>query len=229
MLEEALAGLYSMISNMLPVDSKVDRIILIGAHGTGKTTLANKLKELLGITVVESVSREFHKDMEYLEDEGILDKRVSKVDTVSALQNVICSMSRWDYMRWIDVDEAVIMTRCPLDTLAYAKADQDVTSDIYIQNLNILKENQEFMDSLKTSLFVYLPIEFGIEDDGTRPIDKEFQKAVDQAMRDLMYEFQITPLVVTGTVKERVEQILVKIVGKDTAKSIMIESMLSLL
>ena len=221
MLDEALAGLYSMISNMLPVDGKADRIILIGAHGTGKTTLANKLKELLGITVVESVSREFHKDMKYLEDNGILDKRVSKVATVSALQNIICSMSRWDYMRWIDVDEVVIMTRCPLDTLAYAKADDDVNPIIYTANEKILKDNKEFMDSLKTSLFVYLPIEFGIEDDGTRPIDKEFQKKVDQAMRELMYEFQITPLVVTGTVKERVEQIIVKMAGKDFAPTIM--------
>ena len=223
MLEETLAGLYSMIANMLPVDGKVDRIILIGAHGTGKTTLANKLKELLGITVVESVSREFHKDMKYLEDNHIFDMRISKFARTSALQNVICSMSRWDYMRWIDVDEAVIMTRCPLDTLAYAKADKNVGQDIYIQNLDILKENQEFMDSLKSSLFIYLPIEFSIEDDGIRPTDKEFQKAVDQAMRELMYEFQITPLVVTGTVKERVEQILVKMAGKDIAKVIMTE------
>lgn len=218
---EALAGIYSMIDDMLPIDSKIDRIILIGAHGTGKTTLANKLKELLDITVVESVSREFHKDMKYLEDAGILDGRVSKVSKTSALQNVMCSMSRWDYMRWINVDEAIIMTRCPLDTLAYAKADANVSDDIYIQNLNILKENQEFMDSLKSSLFVYLPIEFDIEDDGTRPIDKEFQKDVDQAMRDLMYEFQITPLVVTGTVKERVEQIIVKMVSKVFAPTIM--------
>lgn len=218
---EALAGIYSMIDDMLPIDSKIDRIILIGAHGTGKTTLANKLKELLDITVVESVSREFHKDMKYLEDAGILDGGVSKVSKTSALQNVMCSMSRWDYMRWINVDEAIIMTRCPLDTLAYAKADANVSDDIYIQNLNILKENQEFMDSLKSSLFVYLPIEFDIEDDGTRPIDKEFQKDVDQAMRDLMYEFQITPLVVTGTVKERVEQIIVKMVSKVFAPTIM--------
>lgn len=223
MFEEALAGLYSMIADMLPVDAKVDRIILIGAHGTGKTTLANKLNELLGITVVESVSREFHKDMKYLEDAGILDGRVSKVARTSALQNVMCSMSRWDYMRWINVDEAIIMTRCPLDTIAYAGADANVCDDIYIQNLNILKENQEFMDSLKSSLFVYLPIEFGIENDGTRPMDKMFQKKVDACMRNLMYEFQITPLVVTGTVKERVEQIIVKMAGKEFAPTIMKE------
>lgn len=221
MLEEALTGLYSMIANMMQADGDADRIILIGAHGTGKTTLANKLKELLDITVVESVSREFHKDMKYLEDNDIFDMRISKFAKTSALQNIMCSMSRWDYMRWIDVDEAIIMTRCPLDTLAYAKADKNVGQDIYIQNLDILKENQEFMDSLKSSLFIYLPIEFGIEDDGTRPIDKDFQKDVDQAMRELMYEFQITPLVVTGTVKERVEQIIVKMAGKDFAPTIM--------
>ena len=132
-------------------------------------------------------------------------------------------MSRWDYMRWIDVEEAIIMTRCPLDTIAYAGADANVSDDIYIQNLNILKENQEFMDSLKSSLFVYLPIEFDIEDDGTRPMDKMFQKKVDACMRNLMYEFQITPLVVTGTVKERVEQIIVKMAGKDLAPTIMKE------
>lgn len=42
-------------------DAKYDRIVFIGSHGTGKTTLANELSKVLGMPVVESVARETAK------------------------------------------------------------------------------------------------------------------------------------------------------------------------
>lgn len=187
--------------------NKIERIILIGAHGTGKSTLADALSERLDIPVVESVAREFFKDWKYIKDTCLVTPMTAEGES-NVKQNVLCSMSRWDYMRWVNAGVPVIMTRCPLDTLAYAAADTNVSSTVFKTNTKILQESDEFMNTLNTSLFVYLPIEFNIEDDGVRPTDLEFQKKVDEEMRKLIYEFKITPLVASGSVDERVNTVM---------------------
>jgi predicted ATPase len=187
--------------------NKIERIILIGAHGTGKSTLADALSKKLDIPVVESVAREFFKNWKYLKDTGLVTGLTPNGES-NVKQNILCSMSRWDFMRWVNADIPVIMTRCPLDTLAYAAADKTVSQSILDTNKNILLENEEFMNALNNSLFIYLPIEFNIENDGVRPTDIEFQKEVDEEMRKLIYEFKITPLVVSGSVDERVNTVV---------------------
>lgn len=187
--------------------NKIERIILIGAHGTGKSTLADALSKKLDLPVVESVAREFFKNWKYIKDTCLVTGMTPNGES-NVKQNILCSMSRWDFMRWANADIPVIMTRCPLDTLAYAAADKDVSQSILDTNKKILLENEEFMNALNSSLFIYLPIEFNIENDGVRPTDIEFQKEVDEEMRKLIYEFKITPLVVSGSVDERVDTVM---------------------
>lgn len=224
--KKILTGIYKTAAVLSDIASNVedntcDRIILMGAHGTGKTTLANVLSEITQTPVVESVAREFFKDWKYLEDCEMLNPKARRIHTAEVKQNIICSMSRWDFMRWVKADVPVIMTRCPLDTLAYGFADSLVSDNLMNTNLETLKESQEFCKAIEKSLFIYLPIEFAIEDDGVRPMDKMFQKKVDTCMRNLMYEFHITPLVVTGSVEERCHQVLVKIAGAEMADVLM--------
>lgn len=203
-------------------DPQYDRIILIGAHGTGKTTLANELSNIINMPVVESVAREVQKNIRYLENNDIIDvANQSKNYLANTYQNVFCSMSRWDFMRWVDAKVPCIMTRCPLDTIAYAYADDYVCNDIAKTNKDILRESAGFMEAIKRSLFIYIPIEFGIENDGVRPTDVEFQKHVDEYIRKLIYDFEITPLVVTGSVEERLKTILTKIYGSDISDILM--------
>lgn len=225
-IKKILTGIYKTTAVLSDIcegvnDSVYDRIILIGAHGTGKSTLANVLSEITQNPVVESVAREFFKDWKYIEDTKMLDGRMPKSSQTEVKQNILCSMSRWDFMRWVDADIPVIMTRCPLDTLAYGFADPLVSDNLMNTNLDILKDNPEFCKAIEKSLFIYIPIEFDIENDGVRPTDKLFQKKVDACMRKLMYEFHITPLVVTGSVEERCHQVLVKIAGSEMANILM--------
>lgn len=226
-VDQILKGIYQACADAMKLFTpesmaqRIDRIILIGAHGTGKTTLANALSELTNTPVVESVAREFFKDWKYLEDCEMVNSKAGRVRTAETKQNILCSMSRWDFMRWVKADVPVIMTRCPLDTLAYGFADSLVSDNLMNTNLETLKESQEFCKAIEKSLFIYLPIEFAIEDDGVRPMDKMFQKKVDTCMRNLMYEFHITPLVVTGSVEERCHQVLVKIAGAEMANMLM--------
>lgn len=214
LLNNLYNGCATLLGSLLNDDEQqYDRIIFMGSHGTGKSTLAKELSDIIGIPVVESVAREVTKDINYLKDKKVITNPDS-----DAYQTVLCSVSRWDFMRWVDSRFPVIMTRCPLDTIAYAMADDDVSEGTVKMNMSILQDDEGFNAAIKNSLFIYIPIEFGIEDDGIRPTDIQFQKDVDECMRRLMHTFHITPLVVTGTVEERLEAILVKLVGADMAK-----------
>lgn len=203
-------------------EAQYDRIIFIGSHGTGKSTLANELSKILDMPVVESVAREASKNFMLLENEGVISsKDVPESIRKNAYQKVLCSMALWDFMRWVCADVPCIMTRCPLDTVAYAMADRLILRETVSECFDALQDDDEFQHALQRSLFVYIPIEFGIENDGVRPTDVNFQKQVDEAMRKLLYIFGITPLAVTGTVDERLESILNFVFDKGTAKTIM--------
>ena len=177
-------------------------IILIGAHGTGKSTLAKAISEQLGIPVTESVARAVKKSFETIFIEAPDAKEL-------ALQNTLCELSRWDFTRWKECIN--VMTRCPLDTLAYARVNaRNATGPakegfqiIHDHHLRKFKQDEASQQMLKQSVFLYLPIEFPLEQDGVRPMDVEYQKQVDAAMRQLIYELDITPIVVSGTVEER--------------------------
>jgi predicted ATPase len=217
--KECAAFLGPMLDNE---EAKYDRIVFIGSHGTGKSTLANELSRILDMPVVESVAREAAKNFTLLEDAGVIEtNNIPESVRKNAYQKVICSMAHWDFMRWVGADVPCIMTRCPLDTIAYAMADKDIAGDTTSECLRNLQDDDEFLLALERSLFVYLPIEFGIENDGVRPTDTDYQKQVDEAMRKLIYVFGIAPIVVSGTVDERLKSILKFIFDEDTADVIM--------
>lgn len=179
-------------------------IILIGAHGTGKSTLAKAISEQLDIPVTESVARAVKKCFEDVSINGPDFKEL-------VLQNTLCELSRWDFTRWKECIN--VMTRCPLDTLAYARVSamnatgttKEGFQFIHDHHLMEFKQDEVSRQMLKQSIFLYLPIEFPLEQDGVRPMDVEYQKQVDVAMRQLIYELDIAPMVVSGTVDERLK------------------------
>jgi hypothetical protein len=113
------------------------------------------------------------------------------------------------------------MTRCPLDTIAYAMADNNISLDTVSDCAQVLQDDNEFLQAIQRSLFIYIPIEFGIENDGVRPTDAAFQKRVDEHMRKLIYSFGIAPFVVSGSVDERLESIIKFIFDENLAQMIM--------
>ena len=227
--KELLTNLYKECATLLDSlmageneeAAKYDRIVFIGAHGTGKSTLANELSKVIGMPVVESVAREVTKNWEFLENEGVIENNIPETLRKNAYQKVLCSMARWDFMRWVNAGVPCIMTRCPLDTIAYAMADNNISLDTVSDCTQVLQDDSEFLQAIQRSLFVYIPIEFGIENDGVRPTDVAFQKKVDECMRKLIYSFGIAPFVVSGSVDERLESILKFIFDENIAQIIM--------
>ena len=221
-LKQLLAGIYQATADALNLcgdinECQFDRIILMGTHGTGKSTLAKALNEMLMLPVVESVARNFFSNWKMIESRMLINECVSNRIICDTKQDILCSMARWDFMRWVEAGVPCVMTRCPLDTIAYAMADDKVSQNCVDENIEALKYTEGFKDALKKSLFIYLPIEFELENDGTRPMDPQYQHDVDVAMRALMHSFDITPLVVSGTIEQRLTTILEEIAGKELA------------
>jgi hypothetical protein len=69
----------------------------------------------------------------------------------------------------------------------------------------------KFSENNKDAVYVYFPIEFEIVSDGTRSLDKEFQKEIDDIIHEILEELKTRYgtkyITVSGSVEERVKQI----------------------
>ena len=163
--------------------------ILIGSHGTGKTTL---LKE---------VSTRFPN---YYVTDGF-SRPVIKIGKMLELSNdekqyAINELSAWAYQNYL-THKNVLSTRSLVDCIIY--------SAILTPNVNI-DEIIELFEKTKDQVeyFFYIPIEFDFVDDPDR-LSAELQVKIDGVIQKFIAEYIPAEKVVTltGTVEERLEQI----------------------
>lgn len=162
-------------------------IILVGSHGTGKTTLLKAYKDKYGMSIRDGISRPIHKCTKEL--------GLSRHDEQKLINEL--TFFYWDYNK--DIPN-LGMTRSPLDCMVYSQVFgfEDLQKECV----------QRFAElDLNDVIFVYVPIEFEIEDDGIRYTDKQLQKYVDESMVYYMNKFNIQYKTVSGSVEERVEQL----------------------
>lgn len=185
------------------------KIIFIGAHGTGKSTLANMLQECLSkikpFPLVESVARQCQS---YLKSNDIY--RILTDDGKDKMkQKMITDFAFWDFERICTWNIDCIMTRCPLDVVAYEVANYGHNEE-YSNNLSKLFDFK-FKGYFNDCVFFYVPIEFDLVDDGVRPMGKEYQKNVDEAMLDLVYDLELPIITIRGDKRERLKKCLNKL------------------
>ena len=163
--------------------------ILIGSHGTGKTTL---LKE---------VSTRFP---DYYVTDGF-SRPVLKIGRMLELSNnekqyAINELSAWAYENYL-THKNVISTRSLVDCIIYS---QILTPDVDIENIVTLFEKTKE----QVEYFFYIPIEFDFVDDPDR-LSHELQVKIDGIIQKFIKKHIPAEKVVTltGTVEERLEQI----------------------
>jgi predicted ATPase len=163
--------------------------ILIGSHGTGKTTL---LKE---------VSTRFP---DYYVTDGF-SRPVIKIGKMLELSNnekqyAINELSAWAYENYLN-HRNVISTRSLVDCIIYS---QILTPDVDIENIVCLFE--ETKDQVE--YFFYIPIEFDFVDDPDR-LSHDLQVKIDSIIQEFIKKHIPAEKVITltGTVEERLEQI----------------------
>ena len=148
------------------------KIILTGAHGTGKSAVADRLR-YIGYDVMPSVQRAVAENDPFI--------------GMSENSNEY-SQSRFmfAYLSAMSNKQSFIADRGPIDVVAYTKVlmDQGKVSPEFWRGQ--MMKLVEFEDS-KNIIYFYFPICFPIVKDGVRSEDAEYQKAVDEALYNLTH------------------------------------------
>lgn len=171
---------------------KGPKIILTGAHGTGKTTILNMLKES-GVPIVTEVVRSLNRE------KGIKINEIGDAEGQMAIFQAYCEKLTGD---------AYISDRGLTDVIAYTKflVDQGKIPASVLEDQ--LAQLNKRMEEDSDVFYFYFPIEFKIEDDNVRSTDPKFQQCIDENIKWVMDEVGIIYFPVSGTPEERLKQIL---------------------
>jgi len=165
------------------------RIAIIGAHGVGKTTLSKKLAASLDLPIIHDVVIEAFQKGFVINEKTPIETQfwlfARQLEEEKTTQSFVADKSLMDYSVYADVifdDDRV----------------KSLLSEMVKKNINY-------------DYVFYLPIEFAIEDNGTRSTDIEFQKQVDNRYRQLIEDWTIDYTILSGSVETRLAQALKKI------------------
>lgn len=169
------------------------RICVIGAHGTGKSTISKALSEHFNCALIPDVcSDAFHKKFTINED--------TPPETQFWIMSKQIELER-------NTPEPWVMEKSLWDNIIYGVfsiKDKKVIDVI----TNIVKANAKY------DFVFYCPIEFPIPDDGIRSLNIDFQKAIDTSFLSFLKENNIKYHVLSGDIPSRLQQAL-EIIGKN--------------
>lgn len=170
------------------------RIAIVGSFSTGKTTLAEAVAPKLGLPLLPEVAREIAAQGFKLDKDATVE-----TETLIFLRQFHNEMTHPEF----------IGDRSLIDVLAYAGwvlENQEPRKEFALWDSCVeIAEHQ--LRSQYTKVF-YLPIEFGIVEDGLRPNDPEFQEDIDRRILGLLDSHDIRHQTLTGTVEERIDALL---------------------
>lgn len=176
-------------------------VCLTGSHSTGKSTLVEFFRGKEGFVCIDSVTRSTISDKERKIDgnENLDASQLKMMDAIIQKLNEIIKAS-------VEHNQNVYLTdRSVLDFLAYSKCFKDrglLSEEVFDK----IRENIEPYIN-RMDLFVYLKPEFGIVDDGVRSLDETLRSDVDLEIERLLFWHKVKAIKITGSVKERVNQI----------------------
>ena len=182
-------------------------IALSGAQCTGKTTLLSALRNdktfSSRFTFVDEIVRTLQK-------QGFKINEAGNDETQLAVMKTHVANSDLRLKGGDGAPNDVLVDRCVLDCMAYTIwmwRHHKITRDTYHTCY------KQFMDTImKYDIIFYLSPEFDIIPDGTRSVDKNFRNEIVGIFEELIYNFSLTVVRLTGTVEERLSA-MKKIIG----------------
>lgn len=170
------------------------RIAIVGSFSTGKTTLAEAVAPKLGLPLLPEVAREIAAQGFKLDKDATVE-----TETLIFLRQYYNEMSHPGF----------VGDRSLIDVLAYAGwvlENKERRKEFALWD-SCLEIAEHQLRSQYTHVF-YLPIEFGIVEDGLRPNDPEFQEDIDRRILGLLDTHDIRHQTLRGSVEERVDGLL---------------------
>jgi len=167
----------------------VNRVALVGASSTGKTTVYELLKNKLA--KYDFINESTRSVAEY--GFPINEKGTSKT------QLAISSFHLEALLRPGDL----LLDRCYMDLMVYSNFMPGIDSPSH----NYIEDTWNRVKKQYTH-FIYFPIEFKSVDDGIRSVNEEWRVDIDKEFKLLLDGVRKPYLTVTGSPLQRVEQIL---------------------
>lgn len=176
------------------------RILFTGAQGTGKTSVMNMISN--NVPKIQNITRSIAKTN---------DLPINTNGTDDSQKYIF-----YVYNDALDTNGFFVSERSLIDVLAYTLYQASIgkcSGETVRAQERMLKT---FVKNHPDDMYVYFPIEFEPVADGTRSIDKEYQKAIDEYIYDALEFFKVNYIKVTGTIEERTKQVneLIKIYNK---------------
>jgi nicotinamide riboside kinase len=189
-------------------DAQIPRLIkvtLVGAHGTGKTTLVEALAERLGSIGIQcSLTPEVPRIICESADDATYFRRGN--NSLSKQILLLVGQPIYEVAAAASGASVLLCDRSILDHWAYTKHlfMKELEEEGAVPPLdNLIAKHCHSYDFI-----FYVPIEFAPLDDGTREGDEDFQNAIDEEIRELLKLYELTYHTVNGTVPERVAQVM---------------------
>ena len=183
------------------------KICLLGSQGTGKTTLVNLFKGK--VPVVDNVARKVIAVGGACNESGTAESQKQIfVDYLEALsqENFLSTRSVIDVLAYT----TYLASNCTVDWL-----DND-SQERYKKLLNELwserRKVKSWLEKNPEVVICYVPVEFEIEGDGVRSVNKDYQKKIDLIMKCLFDRYIKEGLIkygyiIKGTIEERQKQL----------------------
>ncbi|MES1241753.1 MAG: ATP-binding protein [Acidobacteriota bacterium] len=175
------------------------RIAVSGAHRTGKTALIEELSRALPSYVV--VDEPYH----LLEEEGYEFEAMPSVEDFELqLERSIECLA--------DGGRDLLFDRCPADLLAYLISHPDSGRYDVRPWLPRVRDAMQGLD-----LIVFVPVETPDRIRVSDPDEADLRQRVDEELRDILlgdrWDFGVEAVEVTGSIRERVRQVLAQVTG----------------
>ena len=164
---------------------------IVGASGTGKSTLLQYVKENFAVNVTEVSARPF------------LPSHTDYVNSLTTDSQVLITQNRFvSFIERILKPYPTLFSRSPIDSLAYERVLKKAPflEPLLIRQIEVTKPMIQYL---------YIPIEFEMDskDDTVRGTNKEIQKATDNEIQKAIIEHGISHYEIKGSKEERFEQL----------------------
>jgi nicotinamide riboside kinase len=101
--------------------------------------------------------------------------------------------------------ELVISDRSLVDSLAYLEASR--IPEVPESAVGLLRELL-WIESRFFDVYCLVPVEWGIHEDTVRPVDRRYQREVDEKLREILERYRLRVVEVSGPTHERARQVL---------------------
>lgn len=180
-------------------------ITLTGTHGVGKTTLGRSLylyySKSRKVFLAEGIPRDIISRGYHLGNCATMD---SYAEYIIEQLTALSKANRYDIY---------LSDRSLLDPYAYALSNQQSGQSLITpRNLELLHQVWE-LEKKEYDLYLYLPVQFPMNQDGIRPVGEDYRELISQTVLNLLTNHNLPYVTITGNQDDMLQQAIASIDG----------------